>query len=55
MPSTQSNGLPVIVGITGASGAMLAGATIDLLLEMEHAVIATALAGREDGMASGDG
>ena len=42
MSSTPSNGLPVVVGITGASGAMLANATIDLLLETEHAVIATA-------------
>ena len=39
---SSSNGLPVVVGITGASGAMLANATIDLLLETEHSVIATA-------------
>lgn len=33
---------PVVVGITGASGAMLAGTLIDLLLEMETPVMATA-------------
>ncbi|MCH8206386.1 MAG: UbiX family flavin prenyltransferase [Chloroflexi bacterium] len=33
---------PVVVGITGASGAALARATIDQLLSMEMAVVATA-------------
>jgi len=35
-------GYPVVVGITGASGVALARATIDRLLEMEHAVVASA-------------
>jgi 4-hydroxy-3-polyprenylbenzoate decarboxylase len=33
---------PVVVGITGASGVALACATIDRLLEMEHAVVVSA-------------
>lgn len=33
---------PVVVGITGASGAMLAGRVIDMLLEMDTPVMATA-------------
>lgn len=37
-----STSLPVVVGITGASGAMLAKATIDLLLKTGYSVIATA-------------
>ena len=35
-------GHPVVVGITGASGVALACATIDRLLEMDHAVVASA-------------
>jgi 4-hydroxy-3-polyprenylbenzoate decarboxylase len=35
-------GYPVVVGITGASGVALARATINRLLEMEHAVVASA-------------
>ena len=34
--------LPVVVGITGASGVMLAKTTVDLLLKKGHSVIATA-------------
>ena len=37
-----STNLPVVVGITGASGAALARATIDLLLERGYQVIASA-------------
>ena len=40
----QTNNLPVVVGISGASGAILARATIDRLLTDEHPVIATATA-----------
>ena len=43
---TVTNGhkgsLPVVVGITGASGAAMAGATIDRLLAMDLPVIGTA-------------
>ncbi len=39
---TNPNGRPVIVGITGASGVALARATIDRLLEADHAVVASA-------------
>ena len=39
-----TNNHPVVVGISGASGAMLARATIDRLLSDEHPVIATATA-----------
>jgi 4-hydroxy-3-polyprenylbenzoate decarboxylase len=38
------NSIPVVVGISGASGAVLARATIDRLLAMELPVIATASA-----------
>ena len=37
-----NNNLPVIVGITGASGSVLAKATIDALLELRVPVMATA-------------
>jgi len=39
---TSQIGHPVVVGITGASGAMLAGSVIDTLLEMDMPVMATA-------------
>jgi 4-hydroxy-3-polyprenylbenzoate decarboxylase len=42
MTFISSSGLPVVVGITGASGAILAKTTIDLLLKKGHSVIATA-------------
>ena len=38
----DGDGRPVIVGITGASGAALARATIDRLLEADRAVVASA-------------
>ena len=38
----ESNSHPVVIGMTGASGAALAGSTIDLLLATERPVIATA-------------
>ena len=38
----ESNSHPVVIGMTGASGAALAGSTIDLLLASERPVIATA-------------
>ena len=41
---TQSNSHPVVVGITGASGSILARATIDALLAMGRPVIGTASA-----------
>ena len=45
MDSPQTNNiLPVVVGISGASGAVLARATIDRLLSDERPVIATATA-----------
>lgn len=39
---TSQDKRPVVVGITGASGAMLAGRVIDMLLEMDTPVMATA-------------
>lgn len=39
---TSQNRHPVVVGITGASGAMLAGSLIDTLLSMDMPVMATA-------------
>lgn len=41
---SSNNNPPVVVGISGASGAILARATIDRLLSDEHPVIATATA-----------
>ena len=42
--ASNSNHIPVVVGMTGASGAVLARATIELLLAMNLPVIATASA-----------
>ena len=42
--STNTGRRPVVVGLTGASGAMLGSAAIDRLLEMDLPVIATASA-----------
>ena len=41
---SPGNNSPVVVGISGASGAVLARATIERLLSAEHPVIATATA-----------
>ena len=42
-PALSPQGVhPVVVGISGASGSAMAGATIDRLLAMKHPVIATA-------------
>lgn len=40
--STNGKTAPIVVGITGASGAVLARATVDRLLDMDLPVIATA-------------
>ncbi len=40
--TTNGKSFPVVVGITGASGAVLARATVDRLLDMDLPVVATA-------------